>query len=95
MGYVKAETILPDSLLREIQKYIQGEYVYIPSENTTRKKWGEKSGNRDYIQNRNEDIRNKHKSGYGILDLAEEFFLSIDSIKKIVYTKNKYEKLPL
>ncbi|HCO74033.1 MAG TPA: hypothetical protein DIT16_04170 [Clostridium sp.] len=40
MGYVKAETILPDNLLREIQKYIQGEYVYIPSEHTTRKKWG-------------------------------------------------------
>ena len=39
MGYVKAETILPDNLLREIQKYIQGEYVYIPSEHTTRKKW--------------------------------------------------------
>jgi hypothetical protein len=42
MGYVKAEAILPNSLLREIQKYIQGEYVYIPSENTTRKKWGDK-----------------------------------------------------
>jgi len=95
MGYVKAETILPDSLLREIQKYIQGEYVYIPSENTKRKKWGEKSGTRDYIKNRNEEICNKHKNGYSILDLAEEFFLSIDSIKKIVYTKNKYEKLPL
>jgi hypothetical protein len=95
MGYVKAEAILPDSLLREIQKYIQGEYVYIPSETTTRKKWGEKSGNREYIQNRNQEIRKKHKSGYIILDLAEEFFLSIDSIKKIVYTKSKYEKLPL
>ncbi|MCB2290231.1 hypothetical protein LGK97_10670 [Clostridium sp. CS001] len=87
MAYVKAEAILPDSLLREIQKYIQGQYVYIPSENTERKKWGEKSGNREYIQNRNDDIRKKHESGYLILDLAEEFFLSIDSIKKIVYTR--------
>ena len=94
MGYVKAETILPDYLLREIQKYIQGEYVYIPSEDTTRKKWGEKSGTREHIRNRNEEIRNKHKDGYAIADLAEEFFLSIDSIKKIVYAKSKYE-LPL
>jgi len=89
MGYVKAETILPDNLVREIQKYIQGEYVYIPSEHTTRKKWGEKSGTRQRIQSRNEAIRNKHKSGYTIDALSEEFFLSIDSIKKIVYSKNR------
>lgn len=95
MRYVKAEAVLPDSLVREIQKYIQGEYVYIPSGNTVRKKWGEKSGNRDYIRRRNEIICWKHKSGCTIAALAEEFFLSIDSIKKIVYTKNKYGKLPL
>jgi Mor family transcriptional regulator len=89
MRYVKAESILPDNLLKEIQKYIQGEYVYIPSKDDTRKKWGEKSGNRDFLRNRNEDIYNKHKSGHTISDLAEEFFLSIDSIKKIVYTKNR------
>lgn len=89
MRYVKAETILPDGLVREIQKYIQGEYVYIPSERSTRKKWGENSGNREYIQKRNEDIRNKYKSGYAIINLAEEFFLSVDSIKKIIYSKNK------
>ena len=88
MNYLNAAAILPDNLVVEIQKYIQGEYVYIPSGNITRKKWGEKSGNREYIQNRNQEIRKKHKSGYIILDLAEEFFLSIDSIKKIVYTKN-------
>jgi DNA-binding NarL/FixJ family response regulator len=89
MRYVKAETILPDDLVREIQKYIQGEYVYIPSENTTRKRWGEKSGNRDYLRNRNVEICNKYKSGYTMADLAKEFFLSIDSIKKIVYAKNR------
>ncbi|ADL50059.1 CD3324 family protein [Clostridium cellulovorans] len=50
MGYVKAETILPNNLIKELQKYIQGEYVYIPAQSDTRKKWGEKSGNRTYIQ---------------------------------------------
>lgn len=28
MRYVKAGMILPDSLVREIQKYSQGEYLY-------------------------------------------------------------------
>lgn len=95
MRYVKAETILPESLIKEIQKYIQGEYLYIPSEGTARKKWGEKSGIREHIRTRNEAIRSMHRKGYGITDLAEEFYLSMDSIKKIIYTKEVYNKLPL
>jgi len=87
VGYVKAETILPDNLIKEIQKYIQGEYIYIPSPPNKRKKWGENSGNREYIRNRNEDICKKYRSGCKIKDLAEEYFLSIESIKRIVYSK--------
>jgi Mor family transcriptional regulator len=89
MRYVKAETLLPEDLLKEIQKYIQGEYIYIPSEGSARKKWGEKTGNRDYIQNRNSNIRDKYESGCSVSALAEEFYLSIESIKKIVYTRCK------
>ena len=87
MKYVKVETILPEDLVKEIQKYIQGEYIYIPSQLKTRKAWGERSGSRAYIQSRNEEIRNKHESGYKINILAEEFFLSVDSIKKVIYAK--------
>lgn len=88
MNYINARVILPDNLVVQIQKYIQGGYLYIPSQDQSRKKWGESSGNRDYIRKRNEDICGKYKNGYKIKDLAEEFFLSIDSIKKIVYTRN-------
>lgn len=89
MRYVNGEIVLPNNLLSEIQKYIQGGYLYIPSPPSTKKKWGERSGNREYIQNRNDEIRSKHKNGCTVKDLAEEFFLSVDSIKKIVYAKNK------
>ncbi len=89
MKYVKIETILPDNLVKEIQKYIQCEYIYVPSQLEQRKKWGENSGSRAYIQNRNEDICNKYASGHKIKNLAEDFFLFIDSIKKIIYAKNK------
>ena len=89
MRYVKAETLLPNSLVKEIQKYVQGEYIYIPSQGTTRRKWGEKTGNRDHILNRNKDIRQKYERGYTISALSEEYFLSVDSIKKIIYAKNK------
>ncbi|MGH4124125.1 MAG: CD3324 family protein [Clostridium sp.] len=87
MNYVKAKTILPDNLVKEIQKYIQGQYVYIPSEPQKRKKWGENSGNRAYIQKRNDAIRSKYEEGYTINVLADDFFLSVCSIKKIIYAK--------
>ena len=87
MKYVRVNEILPDRLIEEIQKYIQGEYIYIPSRPESRKKWGEKSKNRDYILNRNEEIRRKYIGGCTLSMLAEEFFLSDSSIKKIVYKK--------
>lgn len=86
MKYVKADTVLPDTLVREIQKYVQGEYIYIPAESKKRKKWGENSGNRQYMKNRNETIKQKYRSGSTIDKLAEEFFLSAASIKKIIYS---------
>jgi Mor family transcriptional regulator len=89
MKYVRVERILPENLIIEIQKYIQGEYIYIPSRPETRKKWGEKSKNRDYINKRNEIIRSKFIGGQTISNLAEEFFLSDSSVKKIVYKKDE------
>lgn len=84
MKYVNAEVILPDSLVIEIQKYLQGGYLYIPCQPQLGKKNRKSS---DYIRYRNEDICNKYKNGYKVKDLAEEFYLSLDSIKKIVYAK--------
>lgn len=39
MKYRNASDILPDELLKELQKYASGETLYIPS-NIERKKWG-------------------------------------------------------
>lgn len=89
MKYVRVDAILLKDLIKEIQKYIQGEYIYIPSQPATRKRWGDKSKGREYIDSRNSKILSKYTSGYTIIDLAEEFFLSESSIKKIVYKKNK------
>ncbi|WP_027633739.1 CD3324 family protein [Clostridium hydrogeniformans] len=89
MRYVRVNKILPENLIKEIQKYIQGEYIYIPSCPETRKRWGEKSKNRDYFKNRNLKIQSKYIDGKSISDLAKEFFLSESSIKKIVYKRDK------
>ena len=85
MKYVKAKVVFPEELLKEIQKYVQGEMVYIPNLNGTRKEWGESSGNRAYLTDRNTEIREKFQEGLSIDNLSGTFCLSIDSIKKIVY----------
>jgi len=87
MKYIKAEEILPEKLLREIQDYVSGELIYIPSLEGMRKGWGEKSGTRDYLRKRNMEIRARFREGMSIDQLSEIFCLSCDSIKKIVYAK--------
>lgn len=84
MKYRNASEILPDKLLREIQKYTSGEAIYIP-QSTERQKWGEGSGARRYYEERNEKICKKYKDGMSIDKLALEFNLSIETVRKIIY----------
>ena len=84
MKYKNAQDILPDQLLKELQKYVSGETIYVPNVQS-RKQWGESSGARSYYRQRNEEIREKFRSGATIDDLANDYALSTDSIRKIVY----------
>jgi Mor family transcriptional regulator len=84
MKYKKASEILPDELLKEVQKYAAGESLYIPR-NNERKKWGENSGGRRFFQQRNEEIRDKFFHKVSLEDLAEEYGLSYETVRKIVY----------
>ncbi|MEY8346884.1 CD3324 family protein [Bacillus cereus] len=88
MKYVKAATVLPESLIVEIQKYVQGETIYIPKQETAHYKWGTQSGGRKQIDARNREIKDAFKNGTSIFQLAEEYFLSAETIKKIVYSKS-------
>ncbi|WP_456272722.1 CD3324 family protein [Bacillus sp. AK031] len=84
---MKAENILPESLIKEIQKYVQGETIYIPKPKSAYQKWGTKSGGRKKVKERNLSIRTAFQSGTRIDELADDYFLSIETIKKIVYSK--------
>lgn len=87
MKYVNADLIFPEELLQEIQKYVHGGLVYVPKREESRKKWGENSGSRRYLNHRNHEIREKFATGVTIEQLSGQFCLSFDSIKKIVYVK--------
>ncbi|AQX54446.1 hypothetical protein LZP85_11295 [Priestia flexa] len=85
MKYVNATTVLPTELVKELQKYVQGETIYVPS--TTRKEWGACSGTREWTKKRNCDIKKAFQEGRTIYELAEQYFLAVETIKKIVYKK--------
>lgn len=87
MTYIKATSVLPEELVKEIQKYIQGETIYIPKRGKSYKQWGTLSGERKRIDERNNSLKDAFKSGVSKEQLAKEYYLSIETIKKIVYTK--------
>lgn len=86
MSHKNGKDIFPSDLLEEIQKYINGENVYIPRKNT-HTRWGERSGIRQELIKRNRQICSMFKSGTSIEELSFVFGLSIYTIKKIVYSK--------
>lgn len=72
----------PVRLIKEIQKYVQGETLYIPKTKSSYKKWDTCTGSRKLINQ-----LNNFQKGRTIAQLSNEHFLSIDSIKKIVYSR--------
>ena len=89
MKYINANKVLPEKLIVEIQKYVQGETLYIPKPETEHRKWGTSSGGRRLLDRRNAAIRNSFNSGSSIQQLAKEYYLSDETIKKIVYSHKK------
>jgi len=87
MKYINAKILLPDDLVKELQRYIQGGYVYVPTDQTQQKRWGEVSGYRQELKQRNDRITEEYRQGASIEYLAEEYCLSLSAIRKIIYQK--------
>lgn len=91
MKYINAKKILPDKLVKELQNYVQGGYIYIPTSDDNRQEWGEVSGYKAELQQRNKQIICEYRSGTSIEQLAENYSLSIYAIRKIIYQKQSNE----
>lgn len=87
MKYENGRDLLPPELLRQVQKYAAGRLIYIPSMGKT--SWGESSGYRRYLWERNQEIRMRLRQGERPDALAEAYCLSEDSIRKIAYKKEE------
>lgn len=84
MKYTRAIDVLPNEIIEIIQEYIDGEYIYIPRKFENRKSWGEKSGIKNSLKIRNNEIYKKYIQGTSIYELTKEYFLSEKSIRRII-----------
>ena len=84
MSYIKAEAILPEELIRQIQEYADGVYIYIPRKPGTRHAWGQKTDYKAELKARNDLIRNDFASGEGANALSRKYHLSEKSIRRIL-----------
>ena len=87
MKYINAKTILPEHLLKELQEYVQGCYLYVPAVQS--KQWGEVSGYRRELAERNEKICSDQKAGDSVDALAEKYALSESAVRKIISQQRK------
>lgn len=87
MKYLNAQTILPDALVKELQHYIQGGYLYVPVGKDQQKRWGEVSGYRRELEQRNRQIKEEYRNGISMECLSEEYDLSLYAVRKIIYQK--------
>ena len=84
MGYTNAAEVLPKTVLETVQKYVDGQCVYIPRRDDRRKAWGERTQTRANIKARNREIHARHSRGMGVRELAEQFYLSPKTIARIL-----------
>lgn len=84
MGYTNATEVLPKTVLEAVQKYVDGQCVYIPRRDDRKMAWGERTQTRAQIRARNREIHARHARGEGVRELAEKFYLSPKTIARIL-----------
>ena len=84
MSYIKAEKVLPEELIRQIQEYADGVYIYIPRKPGTRHPWGQKTDYKAELKIRNDRIRSDYAAGTSVAALSQKYHLSEKSIRRIL-----------
>ena len=92
MSYVNADDVLPKILVKEIQKYVDGQLIYIPRKDENSLSWGEKNGTKEKLAERNQMIVNRYYSGQTIAELSKVYYLSEKRIQGIIHEYESSQK---
>jgi len=92
MSYINATDVLPKVLVEEIQKYVDGQLLYIPRKNENSLSWGEKNGAKEKLANRNQKIVKDYYSGQTVEELSKVYYLSEKRIQGIIHEYESSKK---
>ena len=92
MVYKNARGVLPDTLIEEIQKYVDGESIYIPAKTEGKTEWGHRNGTKARYATRNEEICSLYAHHVSVSELSERYYLSSDTVRKIIRAAEKKRK---
>ena len=84
MVYKNARGLLPDALIEEIQKYIDGASIYIPAKTDEKTEWGHRNGTKARLAKRNAEIRSLFERNVSVSEISDRYFLSSDTVRKII-----------
>ena len=84
MGYMRAEEILPVEIIELIQRYVDGESIYIPRKPSHRKAWGAGTKIKQELLDRDRQIYEDYLAGSKTGELARKYYLSEKSIQRIL-----------
>ncbi len=84
MSYVNAENVLPQDLILEIQQYVDGQLLYIPRKEENVLSWGEKSGLKEQMTERNLEILHHYHLGKSVSQISEMYYLSEKRVQNII-----------
>lgn len=93
MSYIKADEVLPQNIIKIIQQYIDGENIYIPKKDGSRAGWGEKTGARSELYQRNTVIYQEYLNGEKVSVLASRYYLSDKTIHRIIREMRVHESV--
>ena len=89
MRYIKAADVLPKELMEEIQRYVDGAYLYIPRLSENRLSWGDRTQSRQETAQRNREIYLRSLQGEQPTELAGAYFLTEKTIRRIILEEKK------
>lgn len=89
MQYKNGVVVLPPKLLEQVQEYVNGEIIYIPCKKSVKAKWGENSGAKAILEERNQLIYEAKLRGETVLAISKQYFLSEERIRRIIAEQKK------
>ena len=81
MSYINAKSVLPEEMIEEIQKYVNGVNLYIPKVSEANSTC---SSYQLELCRRNQEIYGRFLQGEKVAALAAEYYLSDKSIYRIL-----------